>query len=104
MFIEPSLVLVMSDGQGLAFADFVDEADGDEVVLADGLGLGDCEGIAADGFDGTPVTKSVNLSLVGFYCVGRRGSPDVDQLHAAFQQFICFIWKMEWNARESCSI
>lgn len=59
MLVEPSLVLIMSDGKSFAFSDFVDQTDGNEVVFADGLGLGDCERIAADGFDGAPVTKSV---------------------------------------------
>lgn len=67
VLVEESMPIIMFDTQRLAVAFFVDETDRDEVVLNNSLSLGDGEGVTEDGLDRTP---------------------DVDDLDAAFDEFV----------------
>lgn len=66
VLVEPLVLVVVLHGQSLSVACLVDETDRDEVFFTDGLGLGNGERVPTDGLD---------------------GSPDVDDLDAAFDEF-----------------
>ena len=66
----PSMLFVWSDGEGLANSVGVNELHGDEVAIGYRCSVGDGKGVFEDGFDGTP---------------------NIDDLIAAFEELIGFL-------------
>lgn len=61
--VVPALARGVADGEGLALAVGVDEADGHELVLADAAGVGDGEGVPLDAADGPPHVDDLHAAL-----------------------------------------
>lgn len=69
----PSVIFIRSDGEGLAHSVRVNELHGNEVAIRHRSSVGDGKGVFEDWFDGTP---------------------DIDDLIAAFEETISFLGEM----------